>query len=538
MGDWKNCGIFVCERRNKMEQQRLYPIGIQTFSKIREGNYLYIDKTGQVYHMTHSATNNMFLSRPRRFGKSLLTSTLHSYFEGRKDLFKGLAIEKLEKEWIQYPVLHFDMSLGKHMDCDQLNRYLSNLLQGYEDVYGMNSDLIDVNLRLAALIKHAYQQTGRQVVVLIDEYDAPLLDVVHEEKNLPVLRNVMRNFYSPLKACDPYLRFVFLTGITKFSQLSIFSELNNIKNISMDEPYAAICGITEEEMLTQMSYDLDLFAEKMKISREEIVSRLKDNYDGYHFTWPSPDIYNPFSLLNAFNDGKFNSYWFGSGTPTYLIEMLRKYKVQPQQIGSRKTLAESFDAPTERMTDITPLLYQSGYVTIKGYSSLTQLYLLDIPNKEVRMGLMKSLLPGYLHQYTIDGLTTVALLFEAIVEERMEDALRLLQTFLSTVPKCDNTDYEGHYQQMLYIIFSLLGMYVDVEVRTPRGRVDMVLRTHTTLYVVELKLNKSADAAMRQIDLRNYPERFALCGLPMVKVAINFDSERHTLEDWKIEYCE
>ena len=345
----------------------------------------------------------------------------------------------------------------------------------------------------------------------------------------------MRNFYSPLKACDPYLRFVFLTGITKFSQLSIFSELNNIKNISMDEPYAAICGISEEEMLTQMSDDLNLLADKLKVTRDEIIGQLKGNYDGYHFTWPSPDLYNPFSLLNAFADGKMNSYWFGSGTPTYLIEMLNKYGVAPQQIGGRKVFATAFDAPTERMTDITPLLYQSGYVTIKDYSSLTMLYTLDIPNKEVRIGLMQSLLANYLHRYTNDGLTTVALLYEAIVEERLDDALRLLQTFLSTVPKCDNTDYEGHYQSLLYVIFSLLGMYVDVEVRTPRGRVDMVMRTHAILYVVELKLNKSADDAMQQIDLKNYPERFALCGLPIVKVGINFDSERKTLGEWKIE---
>ncbi len=518
-----------------MERQgRLYPIGIQTFEKIRVGNYMYIDKTEYVYRMVHSASNYIFLSRPRRFGKSLLTSTLEAYFEGRRELFRGLALERLETEWTEYPVLRFDMSTAKHVDKERLESELNLKLIEYENVYGRGEGEENVNQRFQGIIRRAYEQTGRQVVVLIDEYDAPLLDVVHEEKNLPILRNIMRNFYSPLKACDPYLRFVFLTGITKFSQLSIFSELNNIKNISMLPEYAAICGITEEEMATQMDEDLDILAGRLGVSREEVVQKLKYNYDGYHFTWPSPDIYNPFSLMNAFADGRLDSYWFGSGTPTYLIEMLKKYGVQPQQIGGRKAMAESFDAPTERMTDITPLLYQSGYVTIKGYSSITQLYTLDIPNKEVRIGLMKSLLPGYLDRRTADGLTTVALLYEAIYEERLDDALRLLQTFLSTVPYCDRTDYEGHYQQMLYIIFSLLGMYVDVEVRTPSGRVDMVMRTATTLYVVELKLNQSAEAAMQQIDLKNYPERFALCGLPMVKVGINFDMERHTLKDWVI----
>ena len=338
----------------------------------------------------------MFLSRPRRFGKSLLASTLHSYFEGRKELFKGLVIEKLETEWMSYPVFHFDMSLAKHVDRERLESMLNIQLYRYEEIYGRLDGEVMLNDRLTGLIQRAYQQTGKQVVVLIDEYDAPLLDVMHEDKNLPILRNVMRNFYSPLKACDPYLRYVFLTGITKFSQLSIFSELNNIKNISMDEPYAAICGITEEEIKEQRSYDLGLLAEKMQITRDEVLAKLKENYDGYHFTWPSPDIYNPFSLFNAFNDGKFNSYWFGSGTPTYLIEMLNKFGVLPSEIGGIEAVAAEFDAPTERMTNITPLLYQSGYITIKGYDSVFDIYTLDIPNKEVRIGLMRNLIPSYI----------------------------------------------------------------------------------------------------------------------------------------------
>lgn len=378
------------------QQQKFYPVGIQTFSEIIGKNYLYIDKTGYVYRMTHSASKYMFLSRPRRFGKSLLASTLHSYFEGRKELFKGLVIEKLETEWMSYPVFHFDMSLAKHVDRERLESMLNIQLYRYEEIYGRLDGEVMLNDRLTGLIQRAYQQTGKQVVVLIDEYDAPLLDVMHEDKNLPILRNVMRNFYSPLKACDPYLRYVFLTGITKFSQLSIFSELNNIKNISMDEPYAAICGITEEEIKEQMSYDLDLLAEKMQITRDEVLAKLKENYDGYHFTWPSPDIYNPFSLFNAFNDGKFNSYWFGSGTSTYLIEMLNKFGVLPSEIGGIEAVAAEFDAPTERMTSITPLLYQSGYITIKGYDSVFDIYTLDIPNKEVRIGLMRNLIPSYI----------------------------------------------------------------------------------------------------------------------------------------------
>ena len=514
--------------------RRLYPIGIQTFSEIRNKAFLYIDKTEYIHRLVHADSKYIFLSRPRRFGKSLLTSTLEAYFQGRKDLFKGLAMDLLETEWTEYPVLRFDMSLGKHMEKEQLERYLSSQLELMEHKYGILTESPDANIRLTNLIRRAYEQTGRQVVVLIDEYDAPLLDVVHEEKNLPVLRNIMRNFYSPLKACDPYLRFVFLTGITKFSQLSIFSELNNIKNISMLPEYAAICGITEEEMATQMDEDLDILAERLNVNREEVVKKLKAHYDGYHFAWPSPDIYNPFSLLNAFADGRLDSYWFGSGTPTYLIEMLNKFGVLPSQIGGNEAVAADFDAPTERMESITPLLYQSGYVTIKGYDEMFQIYTLDIPNAEVRIGLMRSLIPYYVTRDTQSTNTTVVNLARALVRGDMDGMLYLLQTFLSTVPYCDRTDYEGHYQQMLYIIFSLLGAYVDVEVRTPMGRVDMVMRTSTTLYVVELKLNQSAEAAMQQIDLKNYPERFALCGQPVVKVGINFDMERHTLKDWMI----
>ena len=500
---------------------------------IRNEHYLYVDKTEYVYRMTHANSKYMFLSRPRRFGKSLLTDTLQCYFEGRKELFEGLAIEKLETEWTEYPVLHFDMSTAKNLNKEGLEGELNLKLKAYEKIYGHDEAEIEVNQRLQGLIERAYRQTGKEVVVLIDEYDAPLLDVMHEEEELPKLRNVMRNFYSPLKACGKYLRYVFLTGITKFSQLSIFSELNNIENISMDTAYAVICGITEEEMRTQMDIDMELLADKLGTGKEEAMERLKENYDGYHFAWPSPDIYNPYSLLGALNKGKLESFWFGSGTPTYLIEMLNKYQIIPQAIGGRQCEASDFDAPTERMTDITPLLYQSGYLTIKDYSPFSELYLLDIPNKEVRIGLMKSLLANYVKR-PAELRTLVGQMAERIHFDDMDGALRLMQTVLSTVPYCENTRYEGHYQQMLYLIFTLLGNFSDVEVRTPTGRVDVVMRTHSTLYIIELKLDKSAAEALRQIDLKQYPERFALCGLPVVKVGINFDTERHTLESWEI----
>ena len=516
---------------------KLYPVGIQTFEEIIKRNLLYVDKTEYVYRMTHGGGKYFFLSRPRRFGKSLLTSTFQSYFEGRKDLFKGLAMESLETVWTEYPVLHFDMSGGKHLEKDELERYILYVLKQNETRWGIDSDISDANIRLNDLITKVFHKTGKQVVVLIDEYDAPLLDVVHEDTQLPVLRNVMRNFYSPLKKCEPYLRFVFLTGITKFSQLSIFSELNNISNVSMDDEYAGICGITLEELKTQMSDDVDALGEKLEMSREETIEALRRHYDGYHFSGMSPDVFNPFSLLNAMERGKLDNYWFTSGTPTYLINMMRKFGAAYTDFAEgMEADASDFDAPTETMTTLTPLLYQSGYITIKDYDRKYHSYTLGIPNREVRIGLTKALIPYYVTPNTLATNNTVRNMARALDKEDLDLALKHLQTFLGTVPYCDNTNYEGHYQQMLFVIFTLLSAYmVDIEVRTPKGRVDMVLRTATHLYLFELKLGQSAGTAMQQIDLKQYPRRFALCGLPIVKVAINFDMDTHTIADWIVE---
>ena len=518
--------------------RKLYPIGIQTFEEIRKLDNLYIDKTEYIYRMTHTDGKYFFLSRPRRFGKSLLVSTFQSYFEGKKELFEGLAIEKLEKEWNTYPVLHFDLSKGKHMEKEQLNRYLLDIIEKQEARFDCKSNKIDVNIRLDDLINAVYQKTGKQVVVLIDEYDAPLLDVAHENEKLNELRNTMRNFYSPLKGNESMLRFVFMTGITKFSQLSIFSELNNIKNVSMDEPYAGICGITKEELLTQMSDDIDALAGHLELSREETIQELKDHYDGYHFCWPSPDVFNPYSLLNCFADGRMDDYWFGSGTPTYLINMMRKYEFLPADLGEAIEVGKKdFDAPTETMTTIVPLLYQSGYVTIKGYDKPTKLYLLALPNQEIRVGLYGSLLPHYLTDKSAKANTTIAKMSVLVKKGDMNAAFCLLNDFLETVPYCDNTHYEGHWQQTLYIMFALLTNYdILVEQHTAKGRIDITMETADTIYVMELKFNKSAEEALAQIEAKHYVDAFKMSGKKMVKIGLNFSvkDEVNSLE-WKIE---
>ena len=509
------------------------PVGIQTFSEIIDLNCLYIDKTEYIQKMLQFS-KYIFLSRPRRFGKSLLVSTLQAYFEGRKDLFRGLYIDSVENDWEQYPVLKFSMASAKHIDAAQLRRFLGNMLEREELKWGITSPKQDPNDRLHNLILEANRQTGKQVVVLIDEYDAPLLDVSHQDSLLHEMRQIMRNFYSPLKDCDSYLHFVFITGITKFSPSSIFGGLNNLYNISMNPRFAAICGITEDELLTQMSDYIDEFANNKGKSREEVIMSLKRQYDGYHFTWPSPDIYNPFSLLNSVQDCMFKSYWFESGTPTFLIEKLKEFHVLPSMLKSNSVIASDFDAPTENMSSIMPLLYQSGYFTIKDYDEIGDIYTLYLPNNEIRIGLMESLLPNYIQRDSYKGLTAVAEMYRALYNDNLDGMLRLLQTYLLTIPQCDNTNYEGHYQQLLYVIFSLLGRYVDVEVRTSNGRVDMVMNSGKALYLFELKLNQSAEAAMNQINLKDYPSRFALSGLPIIKVGINFDMEKHSLRDWVI----
>ena len=518
--------------------RKLYPIGIQTFSEIRTNDNLYIDKTAYIYRMANSDGKYFFLSRPRRFGKSLLVSTLLSYFEGRKDLFKGLAIDNLENEWAEYPVLHFDLSGGKHQEEDQLNRYLDFILKDNERRFGVECDAVDANVRLANLIASVYKKTGKQVVVLIDEYDAPLLDVVHQDERLESLRHLMRNFYSPLKQCEPMLRFVFLTGITKFSQLSIFSELNNITNISMDEAYAGICGITKEELLTQMSDDIDRLAEKLSITREVAIQQLKDNYDGYHFTYPSPDIFNPYSLLNCFSKEKIGAYWFGSGTPTFLIEMMRKFGTTPMDIGeSEMADVSDFDAPTETMESIVPLLYQSGYVTIKDYDEDTNLYELGIPNKEIRIGLFKSLLPNYLTRSSQRGKVAIAQMSVLIKNGDIDGALELFRTFLATVPYCENTKYEGHFQQLMYVVFALLTDYrILVEQRTSKGRTDITLETQDSIYIMELKFGNTADEALAQINANHYADAFAMSNKKTIKVGIGFDvKDERNITDWKVE---
>ena len=514
---------------------RKYPIGIKSFPTIIKEGYEYVDKTALVYQLaTYKYT---FLSRPRRFGKSLLVSTLESYVKGEKDLFKGLAMEKLETEWKQHPVLHFDLSTKNYTSCEAIHRALNFKLVFYERIYGRDPEAVDEDERLEALIMRAYEQTGMPVVVLIDEYDKPMLDAIDNEGIAKEVLSIMTNFYAPLKACEDYLRFVFLTGITKFSQMNIFSQLNSLKDISMMPKYAAICGITEEEMLTRFSDGIDEMAVALNITRDECFNKLKSQYDGYHFSVNSPDIYNPFSLNQAFDSNIIDNYWFASGTPSFLLHELKRFNFKATNLGKVTAMAGEFDIPIQMQTSPLPLLYQSGYLTIKGYNPSSRLYTLDIPNTEVRYGLMESLLPTVVEpEWQSQAFELVGNMGEAFRKDDFETVMQLLKTYLATVPYTSNLkkDYEGRYQIVLYVLFSMMCNYVQVEVHTPTGRVDMVLESPKNVYAIEMKLNASAQKAADQIDLKDYSSRFALTGKPIVRVGVNFSSRTRNVTSWEV----
>ena len=514
-----------------------YPVGIQTFENIREGSYLYVDKTRYIVDVRIKRMKYVFLNRPRRFGKSLFASTLHAYFAGKKELFDGLAIADYEKEWVRHPVLHFDMSGAKHMEREQLERYLDWLLRPYEETYGwINADK-DANVRFANIVKKAYEQTGQKAVVIIDEYDAPLLDVVHEKENLGVLRRIMQNFYSPLKMLDPYLEFTFITGITKFSQLSIFSELNNLDNISMLDQYSAICGISKTELTTVMRPDVEGLGRALGLSYEDTLEELRRYYDGYHFGKASEDVFNPFSLIRALNSQDIAPYWFGSGTPSYLIKTLQKYHVGVMDIEKKSCDVDDFDVSPEQMTSALPLLYQSGYLTIKKYNPIMRRYTLEYPNREVKIGMLKSLAPNYLSPISLDNNSLTGDFLELLYDGDIEGAMNRLKAYLASISNRLSNKNERDFQTVFYLIFNLMGAYMRVEEDSAIGRADAVVHLPDAVFVFELKYDGSAEDALRQIDDKGYLIPYSADGKRLYKIGVNYDSQQRTIGDWIIEEC-
>ena len=517
--------------------KRRYPVGIQTFSEIRKGGYVYIDKTDLMWEMTQ--TKYVFLSRPRRFGKSLLTTTLDSYFKGEKDLFEGLKIMDLETEWNSYPVIHVDLSSAKsQLSAADVQSMLIFLLEPYIEVYGKNEKEITPGMMLAGLIRRAFEQTGKQVVVIIDEYDAPLLDVLHEEEQLPEYRRVLQEFYQPLKASEAMIKFCFITGITKFSQLSIFSTINNLNNISLLPQFAAICGITEQELAGDMAPDIAMLAEKYKCTPEQMHAKLKLQYDGYRFAEESPDIYNPYSLLKCFNNKKVANYWFESGTPSFLIRQMRKFQTDITTLEHIEASATSFDRPTEAMTSALPLLYQSGYVTIKDYDQESDSFTLAIPNKEVHTGLVDGLIPSYIgidNGWVRDGF---ALKFwRRLKQNDIQGAMEELKAFLAGIPYVEGfkqklaevKNYEGFYEYTFWLIFNMLNVYARTQVKCAGGRIDFVVEMPDTTYVFELKVNGTAQEAIDQINSHGYALPYKTEDRQVVKIGVQFDRDTMTV---------
>jgi hypothetical protein len=521
-----------------------YPIGIQTFKRIIKEGLVYVDKTDLVWQIAHYAPF-VFLSRPRRFGKSLLTTTLASYFLGEKELFEGLKIMQLEKEWEQYPVIHLSLSTAKNQDsADALQKKLMLILEDYTEKYGKKESEITPGGLLAGVISRAYKSTGKQVVVLIDEYDAPLLDVLHEDEMLSAMRKVMQEFYQPLKDSEAMIKFCFITGITKFSQLSIFSTINNLKNVTMLPQFSAICGITEHEVKTVLAEGIEQMAVKYNCSAEDMFKRIKMRYDGYHFSKESEDIYNPYSLLNAFTDRELANYWFESGTPTFLIRQMQHFRTDITSLDVIEVPATAFDKPTEAMTTILPLLYQSGYLTIKGYDSESLMYTLSIPNQEVRIGYADGLLPIYVGLEGENVQVGFALKFwRALKQHDVDLAMREMQAYMASIPYVEGfkkkleeaATAEGFYEYTMYLIFSMLNVYVRTQVKVAGGRIDMVVWMPDTIYVFELKTNDTAQAALKQIDDKGYAIPYQTDGRHIVKVGVQFDAEQRVPVDWIAE---
>lgn len=517
-----------------LKDYRRYPIGIQNFEQLRNNNCVYVDKTELVYKLTHT-DQVYFLSRPRRFGKSLLVSTLEAYFQGKKDLFGGLAMERLEKDWESYPVLHIDFSISKYLSAHYLRSAINWFLERWEREYGCcveDKKGTPFSVRLGNVIESAYKKTGKAVVVLVDEYDSPMLDTNSDVALQGELRGIMRDFFSPLKGMGQYLRFLFITGISKFSQMSIFSELNNLKNISMRDDFSAICGITEQELLTELQPDIEWMAEANNETFEEACIHLKQRYDGYHFSKHCADIYNPFSLFNAFDAKEYKNFWFSTGTPTFLIDLLRESDFDVRSLEGIEAIDEQFDAPTERIVSPVPVLYQSGYLTIKGYDPDFRIYNLAYPNGEVRQGFVESLLPAYVHLPGENNTFYVVSFIRDLRKGDIESCLERTRSFFASIPNDLENKTEKHYQTIFYLLFRLMGQYVETEVKTAVGRADVVVKMPDAVYVFEFKFDGTPEEALAQIDSKQYAVPYQADGRRVVKVGVNFDSATRTIGEW------
>lgn len=518
-----------------------YPVDTDQFQIIREQGLLYVDKTDLMFDLANRY-RYVFLARPRRFGKSLLCNTFKAYFQGQKELFNGLKVMKMEKEWKKHPVLHFTLSGLKNVTVPLAQSKLENLISDYEKIYGRDPELKTPGARFRGLIHRAKEQTGENVVVILDEYDAAIMRLMYEPERLADMRSMLREFYQVLKDEGAYLRFVFITGVTKFSQLSIFSELNNLNQISLDNRYSGICGITQEELDTVLRPCIEDYAQNLHISVDDAYALLKKNYDGYHFSPKGQDVYAPFSLLRALDKNDTNHYWFESGTSTALLEHLKRYPItRALDYDGVEVCENEFSIPCESADTPMPLLYQSGYLTIASYDPLLKLYVLKIPNNEVRKGLIDCLMPIILKRTVADNNGLVTAMAKAIFSRDLGKALTALRSYIAKIPydiitkeewEC-NESREAFYKLLIYMAFSMLNSIVDTEVKSVLGRADVVIQTNADIFVLELKVDDTAEYALQQIDSKGYTIPYEADGRKLTKCGICISSSARNITHWR-----
>lgn len=526
--------LCIDVQKQKSMSNKIYPIGIQSFEKIRKNGYFYIDKTALIYQMAKTGSY-YFLSRPRRFGKSLLISTLEAYFLGKKELFEGLAMETLEKDWNKHPVLHLDLNIEKYDTLESLDNILNDNLAYWESEYGTRPSEISFSLRFAGIIQRAYEKTGQSVVILVDEYDKPMLQTIGNEKLQKQFRDTLKAFYGVLKTKDAYIQFALLTGVTKFGKISIFSDLNNLDDISMWNEYIEICGISEREIHENLETELHEFAETQGMSYDKLCTELRECYDGYHFTHNSIGVYNPFSLFNAFNRKEFGNYWFETGTPTYLVKLLKKHSYNLEQLTHEETDAQILNSIDSESTDPIPVIYQSGYLTIKGYDARFGTYRLGFPNREVEEGFIRFLMPFYTNISKTESSFEIQKFVREVEAGDYNSFFRRLQSFLADTTYEVIRKQELHYENVLFIVFKLVGFYTQVEYNTNNGRIDLVLKTDQFIYIMEFKLEGTAEEALQQINEKHYALPFERDGRKIFKIGVNFSTKTRNIEKWIVE---
>lgn len=514
--------------------QRIYPIGVQNFESLRKDGYLYVDKTALIHKLVMTG-RYYFLSRPRRFGKSLLISTLEAYFQGKKELFKGLAMEQLEEKWTVHPVLRLDLNIEKYDTVESLNNILESNLSHWEKIYGANPSDKSFSLRFAGIIRRACEQTGQRVVVLVDEYDKPLLQSIGNKEVQTELRNTLKPFYGVLKTMDECIKFALLTGVTKFGKVSVFSDLNNLMDISMDKRYTEICGISEQELHTCLKEDTEALAISKQTTVEDITEKLRIRYDGYHFAPDTGGMYNPFSVLNTFARMEFGSYWFETGTPTYLVELLRNNDYRLDEVNGTVVGIEALSGVDAADTDPIPVIFQSGYLTIKDYNSRFNTYTLGYPNKEVEEGFVNFLVPFYTPIRETRGAFEVQRFVQEVESGDIDGFFTRLRSFFSDTTYELVRQQELHYSNVLYIVFRLMGFYTQVEYHTSNGRIDLVLQTPDYIYVMEFKLHGTAEEALQQINEKGYALPFEKDPRTLYKIGVSFSPETRNIDKWVVE---